>query len=143
MSIIRQLTILSFVTAISSCGLGGGDENYDTAGGYDTSDPYGVPSSTGVDAPYQAINPPADANPTYGAAAYEEAVPAVPTIPSAPSIPSSVPAAAGSHTVVKGDTLWGLSKKYGVSVDAIRAVNGMAAGDNNVRLGQTISIPAR
>ena len=143
MSIIRQLTILSFVTAISSCGLGGGDENYDTAGGgYDTSDPYGVPSSGGVEsAPYQAINPPADENPTYGAAAYEDTAPSVPSVPSTPSVPSV--ATAGSHTIVAGDTLWGLSKKYGVSVDAIRAANGMAATDNNVRLGQTINLPAR
>lgn len=136
MSIIRQLTILSFVTAISSCGLGGDNENYDTAGGYDTSDPYGVPNSGGV----SAVNPPADANPTYGAAAYEEAAPTVPSVPSVPVTPT---ASAGSHTIVAGDTLWGLSKKYGVSADAIRAVNGMATDDNNVRLGQSINLPAR
>ena len=47
------------------------------------------------------------------------------------------------YTVVKGDTLWGLSRKYGVSQDSIRAANGMAAGDNNIRLGQSINIPAR
>ena len=141
MSIIPRLTILCGIAVLSSCGLGGSDENYDTGGGYDTSDPYGVPSSGGVEsAPYQAVNPPAYDNPTYGAAAYEETAPAVPDIPAAPA---SVPATASTHTVVKGDTLWGLSKKYGVSVDAIRAVNGMAANDNNVRLGQTINIPAR
>ncbi|MFC7339493.1 LysM peptidoglycan-binding domain-containing protein [Haloferula chungangensis] len=139
MSIIRPFMTLSLVTAISSCGLGGGDENYDTAGGYDTSNPYGVPSSGGVDASYQAVNPPADDNPTYGAAAYEEAAPAVPSVPSVPAAPT---ASAGSHTIVSGDTLWGLSKKYGVSVDAIRAANGMAASDSTVRLGQTINIPA-
>jgi lipoprotein NlpD len=139
MSIIRQFTALSFVAALSSCGLGGGDENYDTPGaGYDDGNPYGVPSSGGVEtAPYQEINPPADANPTYSDAAYEETTTSPPIAP-----PSSV-ATASTHTVVKGDTLWGLSKKYGVSADAIRAVNGMAANDNNIRLGQAINIPAR
>ncbi|MEP4079531.1 LysM peptidoglycan-binding domain-containing protein [Haloferula sp.] len=139
MSIIRQLTALSFIAALSSCGLGDSDENYDTAGGYDTSDPYGVPSDGGVEsAPYQAVNPPADSNPTYGAAAYEEAAPT--TMPAGPSTP---PATASTHTVAKGDTLWGLSKQYGVSQEAIRAVNGMGPDDNNVRLGQSINIPAQ
>lgn len=138
MSIIRHLTTLTFITTLCSCGLGGSDENYDTGGGYDTSDPYGVPDSGGVDAaPYQQINPPADDNPTYSPAAYEETAP----LPQSP--PASMPATASTHLVVKGDTLWGLSKKYSVSADAIRAVNGMAAGDNNIRLGQTINIPSQ
>jgi LysM repeat protein len=144
MSIIRHLSILSFIAALSSCGLGGNDENYDTGGGYDTSDPYGVPSSSGVEAAnYQAVNPPADANPTYSAAAYEETTAPVPPMPPGPAMPSAPVATASTHTIVKGDTLWGLSKKYGVSADAIRAVNGMAATDNNVRLGQSINIPAQ
>lgn len=140
MSIIRHLPALAFVAGLSSCGLGGGEENYDTPGAY-VGDPYGVPNAGGSEAThYDQVNPPADSNPTYGAAAYEESAPAAPAYTPAPAAP---PASASSHTVVKGDTLWGLSKKYGVSVDAIRAVNGMAAGDNNIRLGQSINIPAR
>jgi lipoprotein NlpD len=124
---------LASLALLPSCRLfGGGEEDYDT------SDPYGTPNTDGYEsAPYQDVNPPAS-NPTYGNAAYEATTPSPATLPAGPSIPSAV---AGTHTVVKGDTLWGLSRKFGVSADAIRAVNGMAADDNNVRLGQTINIP--
>jgi len=124
---------LTTVIILPSCGLGGGDEDYDT------SDPYGVPADGGYEsAPYQDVNPPAS-NPTYGNAAYEETTPAAPTLPSGPSV---APTIASTHTVVSGDTLWGLSRKYNVTVDAIRAANQMAPDDNNVRLGQSINIPA-
>lgn len=135
----RLIAIALGAVTLASCSLFKKDENYDTAGGYDTSDPYGVPSSDGYEsAPYQDVNPPAS-DPTYGSAAYEEAAPAPAPAP-APAAPT---ASAGSHTVVKGDTLWGISRKYGVTVDAIRAANGMAASDTTVRLGQTLSIPAQ
>lgn len=123
---------LTALAILPSCGLGGDDEDYDT------SDPYGVPADGGYEsAPYQDVNPPAS-NPTYGNAAYEETAPAT----SAPTAPTAPPAVASTHTVVTGDTLWGLSKQYNVTVDAIRAANSMAADDNNVRLGQSINIPA-
>jgi LysM repeat protein len=101
---------------------------------YDTEDPYGIPDYSGAEtADYQPVNPPADA--TYGPAAYEDTG-------SAPAPPPAAPApAAGprSHTVVSGDTLWGLSKKYGVSIDAIRAANNIS-GDTVV-LGTSLNIP--
>ena len=99
---------------------------------YDTPDPYGIPDYSGTQgaetADYQPVNPPADAS--YGPAAYEESSPAPAPAPSS---------AARSHTVVSGDTLWGLSRKYGVSIDAIRAANNIT-GDTVV-LGSTLSIP--
>lgn len=132
------LVAIPFAALLASCTPGGDAENYDT--GYDTSDPYGNPA--GYDsAPYQAVNPPAD--PSYGSAAYEETSPVTPAAPPVPSAPSAPVATASTHVVAKGDTLWGLSRKYGVSVDAIRAANAMGAADNNIRLGQTINIPAR
>ncbi|MEM1085533.1 MAG: LysM domain-containing protein [Verrucomicrobiota bacterium] len=135
MRTIQNLALIASFVTLASCGLGGNDENYDTAGGYDTSDPYGLPDSGGTEsASYEAINPPAG-NPTYGAAAYEDTAP--------PPAPTPVPATASTHTVVKGDTVWGLSQKYNVSQADIRAANGMAANDNNIRLGQSINIPAR
>lgn len=138
MTIIRTLALTSATVAFVSCAATGGDENYDTAGGYDTSNPYGVPSDGGYEtAPYQQVNPPAD-NPTYGAAAYEDTAVAPPMA----ADPVAPVATAGTHTIVKGDTLWGLSRQYNVSVDAIRRANNMAPSDNTVRLGQTINIPA-
>lgn len=135
MSAIRILPALACSLVAVSCSSFQDDENYDT-GGYDTSNPYGS----------AAVNPPADTNPTYGHAAYEEtssyhpAPDSTAPVASAPAAP--IPATASTHTVVKGDTLWGLGQKYGVSVDAIRQVNGMATADNNIRIGQTLNIPA-
>jgi len=139
------LLIALGVSALSSCSLFKKEENYDTVDGYDTSDPYGTPSSGGYEtAPYQQVNPPAN-DPTYGSAAYEETgvTPAPAPAPAAPPSPAPAAAIASTHTVVKGDTLWGISRKYGVTMDAIRAANNMTSADNNVVLGRTLNIPAR
>ncbi len=109
--------------------------------------PYGVPQSevgqyTPDATPYQPvqpINPPAIPS---GAAAPPPVVSAPTVTPSIPSTYSST-ASASSHVVIKGDSLWGLSRKYGVTSDAIRQANGMAAGDNIIRTGQTLQIPSR
>lgn len=44
-----------------------------------------------------------------------------------------------SHTVVTGDTLYGLSRRYGTTVSAIQSANGLS--DSNIRLGSTLNIP--
>ena len=44
-----------------------------------------------------------------------------------------------SYTVVPGDTLWALARRYGTTVDAIKKQNGLT-GDE-IRVGQTLSIP--
>lgn len=136
---IRILLASAATLTLASCNLfNKGGDNYDTAGvdsAYDTSNPYGVPGGvSGESVPYQPVNPPAD-HPTYSQAAYEE------TAPSAPTASSSSAIGATTHTVVKGDTLWGISRKYGVSVDAIKRANGMTK--DTVVLGTTIQIPAR
>jgi len=141
MSIKRYLGLATASLLLASCGNFGEDEDYDTTSGYDTANPYGVPSDDGYGAaPYQDVNPPAD-NPTYGQAAYEDNSPVTPVAPGPATAPP--PAIARTHVVSKGDTLWGLSRKYDVSVDAIRAANNMGAGDSNIVLGTTINIPAR
>lgn len=58
---------------------------------------------------------------------------------SVPSISQSISAPA-VHIVKKGDTLYGLSKKYGVSVSSLRSANGIH-GDV-IRIGQKIKIPS-
>lgn len=45
-----------------------------------------------------------------------------------------------THTVVAGETLFGIARRYGVTVDAIKSANTLT-GDN-VRIGQTLRIPA-
>jgi membrane-bound lytic murein transglycosylase D len=49
-------------------------------------------------------------------------------------------AAARTHLVRRGDTLSGLAKRYGVSVGAIRAANGMSAA-STLRAGVALRIP--
>ncbi len=45
---------------------------------------------------------------------------------------------ARTHTVVRGDTVYNLSKRYGVPQESIRAWNNMA--DNTLSLGQTVNV---
>ena len=45
-----------------------------------------------------------------------------------------------THTVQRGETLTGLAKRYGVSVQALRDANGMSVRDG-LRAGATIRIP--
>lgn len=43
------------------------------------------------------------------------------------------------HTVRKGDTLYGLAKRYGTSVSVIQRANGISG--STIRIGQKIKIP--
>lgn len=43
------------------------------------------------------------------------------------------------HEVKKGDTLFGLSRRYGVTVHALRSLNGLP--DVTIRVGQVLRIP--
>jgi LysM repeat protein len=146
MSHSRYLALAAAAATLSSCTLfKKGEENYDTAGGeaaYDTSNPYGVPGDASAESvPYQPVNPPAD-NPTYSQAAYEEntASPATPAAPShPPASAASAPAASTTHTVVRGDTLSGIARKYGVTTAAIKQANGMTS--DTVVLGKQLAIP--
>ncbi len=49
--------------------------------------------------------------------------------------------AARSHVVRRGDTLSGLARRYGVSVQALRAANGLS-DDSRLRRGARLKIPA-
>ncbi|XP_068661309.1 uncharacterized protein [Aristolochia californica] len=49
------------------------------------------------------------------------------------------PAAPQTIKIEKGDTLWGLSRKYGVSIDAIKEANGLT-GDT-IYAGKKLVIP--
>lgn len=139
MTPLRTLLAASAAVALVSCAnQQAGGENYDTP--TTPQDAYGAygPAAGGYadGSPYQSFDPVYDTP-----AAYEE--PRVrPPFDDAPR-PAAGPAAgpASVHTVVRGDTLWGLGRQYGVSIDAIKAANAMT-GDT-VILGQRLQIPAR
>lgn len=48
-----------------------------------------------------------------------------------------------THTVKKGDTLNGIAHKYGTTVVAIQAANGMEKSNTNIRVGQKLKIPSK
>ncbi len=53
--------------------------------------------------------------------------------------PKSKVVASRSHTVSRGETLYGLARKYGTSVTKIKSANGLS-GDM-IRIGQKLKIP--
>lgn len=142
MSTVRYLALATAAFSLASCSLfKKGEENYDTVDGgeYDTSNPYGVPGEgSGESVPYQPVNPPAD-NPTYGQAAYEDTAPAVPDYSPPSTAAPSQATASTSHTVVRGDTLGGIARRYGTSASAIKQANGMTS--DTVVLGKKLVIP--
>lgn len=98
------------------------------------------------------VNPPADTapNPVYDSpAVYEDSAPVeqIPTTPPEPTMGSVNPPAAPTspntpariHTVVAGDTLSGISSKYGVPMAAIKTANRMTT--DVVVLGRKMVIP--
>ncbi|KAG9448209.1 hypothetical protein H6P81_014337 [Aristolochia fimbriata] len=64
-----------------------------------------------------------------------------PMVPKEPIIPAPPETTRAPETVKieKGDTLWGLSRKYGVSIDAIKEANGLT-GDT-IYAGKKLVIP--
>lgn len=100
---------------------------------YDVSNPYAAPDyGDGTATP----DLPSDVNPAYDQpAVYED------TTPSVPAYPSPTPTVAAKfHTVVRGDSLWSIAKKYGVPIDAIKQANGMTR--DIAVLGSKLKIPA-
>ena len=128
MKITKLLLPSAAAFIITSCANQSND-GYDTLG-YDFDD-YGTPDGQ----PFQEVNPVYDSTPAYEESRPAASAPATPASPSAP-----VPAQA-NHTVVRGDTLWGISRKYGVSIDDIKQANNMR--NDTVVLGTTLTIPAR
>lgn len=95
-----------------------------------------APSSVSAVAPVAAVA----AAPSAGAGPGVRYAPSRPT-----SAPEAAPAAAASnasHTVAKGDSLWSIAKKYGITVDELAAANQLAKSAT-LRLGQQIVVPAK
>lgn len=61
--------------------------------------------------------------------------------PSAPPPVHTNVSGALTHTVLPKETMYGISKKYGVTIDQIKQWNSMA--DNNLEIGQVIAVNAK
>jgi LysM repeat protein len=98
---------------------------------YDTSNPYGAPDASTAYTPGGEINP-----------VYDTPAPAFAESAAAPA--ASAPSGNGPaiiHTVVRGDTLSGLSSKYRVPIASIKQANRMT--NDTVVLGRKMVIPPR
>lgn len=147
MNPIKVLIPSAIALALASCATNKNE--------YDTSNPYGTADASADSAPYQPVAP---TNQTYDTpAAYEDAsgantaapsvnMPAPAPVTDPGTIPGGGAASGGAggtatvHTVVKGDSLWAISKKYKVSVDSIKRANNMTK--DTVVLGSKLNIPA-
>ena len=58
----------------------------------------------------------------------------------AASRPDPAPVPAPTHLVRKGDTLWSIARRYGVTVDSIQTANHLA--DRPIQPGMKLAIPA-
>ena len=104
-------------------------------------DPYASNYGT---APVQGGYAPMTQAPTYP---QYQTPPSAPSNPYAGSMaPASVPppsfntgGSGATHTVVPGDTLYGLSRRYGSSVSAIKSANGLTS--DTIVIGQQLRMP--
>ncbi len=53
--------------------------------------------------------------------------------------PNSNPTQSGTYTVVKGDTLYSIANKYGISVNELKALNNL--NTNIISIGQKLKVP--
>ena len=143
------LLLLAPVSLLVSCTQNQGQVGAPVAPAANTGNQYGVPNAgaPGVynptNPPYQPvapINPPA-APPIPTANPYGTPPPA-PVTPSVPATPAPAPDLNGNvYTIKKGDSLWGIARKYGTSVSAIQEANGMTS--DTIIDGRTLIIPGR
>ncbi len=101
------------------------------------SNPYGVPGGNlpNYDPNSAAYQPIAPINPS----ATPGVAPGYPVSPAAPVIPVA-PAAASTHVVAAGDSLWGLARQHNTTVEALQQANALT--NTQINVGQTLNIPA-
>ncbi len=106
------------------------DNNTDFGGGTrpttpPTTDPYTPPTTP--------VTPPATDPYTPPTSPY------VPPVTNPPTQPTTPPAASGrTYNVVAGDTLYSISRRYNLSVEQLKRLNGLT--DNTISIGQVLTV---
>lgn len=79
---------------------------------------------------------------TYEIELFEPVTSAANTVTYAETTPVQTLSTASTttHSVLKGDTLYNISKRYNVSVNSLKSANSMS--DNNIGIGQVLNIPS-
>jgi hypothetical protein len=112
-----------------------------------TSSPTASPSPEPTALPTATPSPPPTASPTPTLEPTPEPTetPALPTPPPGSAYATLAPCPGGElcylYTVVSGDTLYGISLKFDVTVAAIRALNPAVQDTNIIHVGQELKIP--
>ncbi len=90
-----------------------------------TTDPYTPPTSPYVPPTTDPYTPPTS--------------PYVPPVTNPPTQPTTPPAATGrTYNVVAGDTLYSISRRYNLSVEQLKRLNGLT--DNTISIGQVLTV---
>lgn len=87
--------------------------------------------------PSPAVKPPAVSNEPFPGDSKPGQVDPTPAKPSAPTVDDQ-PVPLGYHRVVKGDTLYSLSKKYNTTVTKLKTLNNLS--DDGIKIGQVIRV---
>jgi LysM repeat protein len=104
------------------------------------------PTPTPTPTPTARATPSPSSLPTPSATVEPTAVPTAPptpaptAIPTAPPTPAPTPAPVRTYTVVEGDTLASIAQRFGTTVGALQAANGIDDPDEIV-IGQVLVIP--
>ena len=154
---MKTATLLLIATCLtpllfSACSTGSGYSNWksNNPGPSGAANPYGVPRAGGElgsypqapaapaspeNAPYQPLPPITHT----GSSAAPAAAPSLAPSNTIDSSPTPIPSAT-TYTVVSGDSLWGIARKNGTSVEAIQSANGLSS--TTIRIGQQLNIPS-
>ena len=151
---MKTATLLLIATCLapllfSACSTGSGYSNWksNNPGPSGAANPYGVPRAGGElgsypqapTAPTSPENAPYQPLPPIAHAGSPAALSAAPSL--APSNTLDSPTTASTtYTVVPGDSLWGIARKNGTSVEAIQSANGLSS--TTIRIGQQLNIPS-
>lgn len=95
-----------------------------------------------ADDPSKWTQPPSDPDskpPLVAQANPKPEVSSTPVVAAPKPKPKPKPPSTRYHTVRRGDTLWGLSKRYGTTVGKIQSANGISG--TVIRIGQKLKIP--